>query len=316
MISPLKPLLRSKSIESIEFAKDKFEAKEKFSRLLLTRCMKIFDFCNPNIRIAEEIVNFVNRVGVTESDLKEFDDKIKNIVNEIKKTSDTTINAVKENEESQPIMINHNEEKVNPRTNTFSESIKLPKLISKSVCGSTARPDSRNSKASKMSGASKLSQFSDIDAHNYQIKQWLRSKVPDNSINNQQNLPYDINDYDSMVKYDVMLFNEEVKKRKQSKMDLKNLIKKDLEDQIQEKKSNELELIKKDNEIEEYLNGSFIDTYKEDIERKEMLKNSYKMDLDNIFKDEALKRNEAIKLEKKYDNELGIYKFLYSQRIH
>ena len=40
------------------------------------------------------------------------------------------------------------------------------------------------------------------------------------------------------------------------------------------------------------------------------------MDLDNIFKDEALKRNEAIKLEKKYDNELGIYKFLYSQRIH
>ena len=49
---------------------DKIDEKEKLSKLLLTRCMKNFDLIEPNIKIAEEIVKFVNRKAVNENDIK------------------------------------------------------------------------------------------------------------------------------------------------------------------------------------------------------------------------------------------------------
>ena len=282
---------RSKSTTITESSN--YEGKEKFSRLLLIRIRKNFDFFEPNVRIAEEIVKFVNRKGITENDLKEFDNKIKNIVIEMKPNvdksmtrlstfSNTNLNSKQiEIYDSQPLLSvnNANDEKSNQSTNKFSDNIKLPKVQSIIGTESTGKPDSRRSNVSKMSGASKLSKFSKHDPHNYHIIKWLKNypylKEIDIPSNNQQNLPYDINDYNSIIQYDVMQYNEELKVKKQAQRDLKLMVKRGLEEQIEEKQSKVIEAINMEKDLEEYLNGTKIDNANEENEWKEIIQNKY-----------------------------------------
>ena len=299
---------------------DKIDEKEKLSKLLLTRCMKNFDLIEPNIKIAEEIVKFVNRKAVNENDIKEFDNKIKTIVTDIKsnlerkrpndiKVSNNINNPDNEINELTPIL-NDTVDKVNEASHELIDSIKLPKVQSKvvNVTGSTNRPDSRSSKASMMSGASKLSKLSNHDQYNYQIKQWLKNnlfiKEPDTN-HQQSNLPYDINDYDSMMKYDLSQYNEEIRMKKQDKRELQNNFKRDLEKQMEEKQNKDIEALRIDRELEEYLNSTKIDNEKAENALKEMLKKQYIDDLNSIIKEEAIKKYEAIKSDRRSDKELS-----------
>ena len=140
--------------------------------------MKSQELNKADIRIAQEIQKFVNQKGVTEKDLKELDIKMEKIIKEIKsksiksqsekiilKTDNDDMKNNKEKDEINNNQNNINQQKVNNEVGPIREDVKLPFVQNKSLSinGSTTKPESRSSKKTKMSGASKLSNFNQIN---------------------------------------------------------------------------------------------------------------------------------------------------------
>ena len=194
--------------------------------------------------------------------------------------------------------------------NSPVENIKLPFVQTKieTTTGSSVKPDSRSSKRSKMSGASKLSNFNEEEQINYKLKSMLRNMSigNDNFKNKNHNLPYDINDYDSIIKYDTMLFNEELKKKKENKLNFQRLMRKVLDEQIEEKEAKMIEEKRWNYEFDEYINKHNKELEKEENEKKLNSKNRYKEDLDSILRIETLKKIDSLKQDFKIEREYGI----------
>jgi hypothetical protein len=300
--------------------------REKISKLLMNRYMKTHNFFKPDLRIAEEIQKFVNQTRNSEKELKEFDKKIEKIVREIKCHSPNSNNKeimlknnnikqfVKENDEERNII---NKIAIKGKSclyfNTKNENIKLPLVQSKSETtnSSSVKPESRASKKSKMSGGSYLSNYNDCDAHAYKLKSMLKNLSIDNEIfkNKQQTLPYDINDYDSIIKYDTFLFKEELKRKKEAKLNSQRLMRKELNDQIEEREAKIIEEKRRNLEYDEFVNNHNELLEQENNDKKLNAKNRYKEDLDSILKFETLKKIENYKRDRKVDREYGkLYK--------
>ena len=108
-----------------------------------------------------------------------------------------------------------------------------------------------------------------------------------------------------MMKYDLSQYNEEIRMKKQDKRELQNNFKRDLEKQMEEKQNKDIEALRIDRELEEYLNSTKIDNEKAENALKEMLKKQYIDDLNSIIKEEAIKKYEAIKSDRRSDKELS-----------
>jgi len=321
MFESLSPSKR-KVIEKLNIEeKPNITCREKISKLLMNRYMKTHNFFKPNLRIAEEIQKFVNQTRNTEKELKEFDKKIEKIVREIKSDSpnsnskeimikNSNINQTfRENEERNIFPNIVTQGKFSLDLNPQNQKIKLPLVQTKSEMtnSSSVKPESRTSKRSKMSGGSYLSNYNDGDVHAYKLKSMFKNMSIDNEIfkNKQQNLPYDINDYDSIIKYDTLLFKEEMKRKKEAKLNFQRLMRKELNDQIEEREAKIIEEKRRNLEFDEFINNHNEILEQAEKEKKINAKNKYKEDLDIILKFETLKKIENFNRDRKVDREYG-----------
>lgn len=290
--------IRSKSQTQKDFKKSStsFEKiiptsrRDKLKELLLIKFMKKYGLKDSEDILDMEIERFIRNERLTDKDLKKFDDHLKKIISE-KRTMQSLRNNLSLNR-------------------TYDDGMgldnKLPNIDNDNM--------SVMSKRSKMSGASKLSTFSDMNEMKRAMKKAnykdFREEAELYNQRAQNSLNLDGDNWDAINKYNQKNFEEEKVTNKIKDKEIKRRIKEDLDVQMREKvlRSNaELQRAREfDNVVLKHVeNLNELERQKELEIKKKILRE--KECRDNQLKDEVKKRKIEAYKNKKYEREIGTF---------
>jgi len=265
---------------------------------MLRNYMIKYNISNVNDQMSQELNKFFLKSSPSNSDLLSLDKQLSQMINN-KNATNNRNNRNKGNivpESSITATINKEKD-----DQTKKEIVKLPTILSRSVNMINKRPESRES---GMSGASELSEkYSKPDEKTQHLKILMKeyNLRKNNSVASPQGL-----DYETIVKNEAKLSIEEKQAKENRKKEEKNLLKKQLEQQMSEKRlrnegnfrnSRELDL-KEIKSIEDYAKvEKEKETYLKSIKMEE--KNS----LVHILKDEKKRKQQEENKQKQIDQE-------------
>jgi len=291
--------------------------REKLKQLLLEKFMKKYDLKNPIPIIVSEISDFLQHEKVNDSDLKKLDEKLNQIIQDIK-TKEVLRDGLltnepfnqesysKETSKIKYISNNNNNYKCsNKNKNDDNLSQNNPKTDF--ILPELNDALSVRSKASKMSGASHLSKFNENNAKakadQKEELDFLKAKSPKQERINFEN---EGDEWNAIVKYNNSLYHQEKIENKLKDLEIKKRIKEDLDNQIREKLKQKHDENLKNKEFDkvlldhcDYLKDMEIQREKE---RKDKIMRE-KENRDQQVKDEKRRKKIEIIKEKKYDRE-------------
>lgn len=301
------------------FNDTKKEAKrQKLKDILIEKFTRKFGIKNYLPFLEEEISKFLTENNLTEQDLKRLEDRIGNILidmrnqetlrNDLTEGPNKYQNNFKESENYNNQCMRKNQ---NQKSNQSVSDVVLPDLVNNNAIN-VNHPHSDaisvRSKFSRMSGASHLSRF---DEDNAKIK--LAHMAEMNFLNKKGPKPERIDfaehgdEWNAIVNYNQQLYKEDKILNKKKDIEIKRRIKEDLDNQVRMKYKKKHEERLKEKEFDKVLLDHC--DYLSELERKrqEEYKEKVMRDKENRDKqliDEKRKKRKEIIKEKKYDREV------------
>ncbi len=268
------------------------QRREKIKDLLVIKFMKKYGIKENDINIEEELRKFLKKEQISEHDLKNFDYKLRNLITERRSFSNLQRNLTLSD-------------------NNLNEYKDRPDILNNNTI---EYPDDNKSVRSKMSGISKLSFFSNLDANKRVLKNQtykdLKKDIEEHKI--QKELPVTIggNNWAEINNYNQKLFEKEKKESKIKEFEIKKRMKETLDDQVREKiqrKSMEIERerVFDDIVLQHVTNMNNLEQEKKQTLKLKMLREKETIDK-QLEDDLKRKRMEAIQ-KRRYEKDLGKY---------
>jgi hypothetical protein len=263
------------------------QKREKLKNLLITKFMKKYGIKHADRILHDEISKFLEGEKLTDEDLKKLDEKLRRMITE------------KEDNENLRRNLTEPQDK---RNDIKEAAIFLPDL-------NKAETMSVHSKASKMSGGSKLSKYENKnnkdaieDFDNLSVTSEKKPIKRFDFINEGD-------EWNAICMHNKKVFEEEKKMNKLKDMEIKRRTKDDLDNQIRQK----LKRLNEDHQKNaEYDYITLQHTHKlNEIENEKQAEMKAKIlkekeNRDRQLKDEKLRKKQEIVKQKKYEQELGI----------
>lgn len=270
------------------------QKREKLKELLVKKFMKKFGISNNFSLLEQEISKFLEGENLNESDLIKFEEKLRSVLIDLKKT-ETLKNGLLNNE-------NYNTPQISEINNYNLKDLVLPELNLNNDAMSVI------SRTSKMSGASYLSKFNENNtkAKTDEKKQldFLKNKNPKPT--EKFEFAEHGDEWNAIVAYNYQSYVEEKKQNQLKEFEIKKRIKDDLDNQIRHKLKKDHEESLKNKEYDQillnhcdYLNE--LEIKRENDKKDFVLKE--KGNRDKQLKDEKRKKKLEIINDKKYDRE-------------
>lgn len=269
MFAPPKTKKLTKCVSSNNFNTPSIDERSKITNVLYKTVIDSFDITTPNIRIAEEITNFINKSKVVnENKVKAFIGKMSVIASSIKQ-KEYQINEGLKNKKNEELLRN---------------SYILPNIPVKEI-----------EKADTVSQDSVLPQnftINQIIKNNPYLKKEIKLNRSEEKINHDSY-------YDSKYKIDSNHFYEQQRLNKQQKKVRQMKYKEDLEEQIKQKTDKNIENERKELEIEMKILAM------PEAQRQKEMNKEYIKDLNMIFQDKMRQKLIDYRTERSLDKELG-----------
>jgi hypothetical protein len=270
-------------------------SRQKLFEILSVKYSKLCSTKELNDQIDTELLNLFQKDVITEIDLILLDKKLKDIIGYPNKTI--------------RIFNLNNESKINSPGN-------LPRVLSKSASyldTKSIKNERLDTKNSRMSGGSSLSVIFDVDQKmkNDYVKTIIEINKQE-AEKKPQTLPYNIEDWNSVMRYNKKQFEEEKNLRKINQKQIQEMMKKELNSQLREKiNARSANLIEEKDYHEFILKNCCLKENEEkqkEESRKKKLKEEKKITDKLIELQKEHKRMERLK-EKQFDKEISIDTF-------
>ena len=265
------------------------QKRDKLKGLLITKFMKKYGIKNPELLLENEIKNFLEGEKLTDSDLKQLDEKIRRLLNDSNAHDSLrrglSIDQSIRNDNSEAnISLNKNNDIYLPDLNNDSMSVK-----------SKVSKKSNKSVKEKVSNRSVCSDYDDLESLGSKKRDIERFDFEDQK-----------DEWNAIVAYNKRLFDEEQRQNKIKDLEVKKRIREDLDNQIRQKKNREYEEIVKNRDYDELIMNHC--NHLEDLENKRQqdIKDRIMREKDNRdkqLKDEKHRKKVEYLKEKKYDKE-------------
>jgi len=264
-------------------------SRQKLFEILSVKYSKLCSTKELNDQIDTELLNFFQKEAITEIDLVLLDKKLKDIIGYPNKTT--------------RIFNINNETKLN------SHAL-LPRVMSKSASymdTKSMKNERLDTKSSRMSGGSSLSVIFDVDQKrkNDHVKTLIEIKKQE-AEKKPQTLPFNIEDWNSVMTYNKKQFEEEKNIRKINQKQIQEMMKKELNNQLREKIIAKNANLLEEKEYHEYILKNCTLKQNEEKQKEEAKKKRMKEEkkiTDKLIElQKEHKRKERIK-EKQFDKE-------------
>jgi hypothetical protein len=273
------------------------QKREKLKGLLITKFMKKYGIKNPEHILQEEISKFLEGEKLTDNDLKRLDEKLKRMLCD--KQQHDNLKRELSNDYS------YEKNKKNSCNNLILPDVNINKAETMSV-------RSKQSKHSRMSGASNLSKFNENQVkqlhHDDDLDEFDNLSINSYKPVNRLDFSKEGDEWNAIAVYNQKKFEEEKVLSKLKDKEIKRRTKDDLDNQIQQKLSNMYEEQVKNKEYD-YITLLHVEKMNE-AERQRQLEKQQKVlrekdNRDRQLKDEKIRKKKDILKEKKADKELS-----------
>lgn len=280
------------------------QRREKLKSLLIVKFMKKYGLKNPEKVLEDEVAKFLKGEKLTDSDLRRFDIKVKEIIEQTKNQDNLMQNLTGcASVEEIP-------------------SNKLPDINNDNISVKSAKSKhSIHSKASKASAAKPASRYGDnkptpmLTTNNYINDELDFDNISIASIDSRRNkykptMNFEGDNWDLIAKYNQKKFEEEKRENKIKDKEIKRRIKDDLDVQIRAKLLRENEELKRNREFDNVVlkhveNMNQLEREKEAEVKHKIMKEKYSRDVQ--LKDEMKRKKIEVLKNRKFDKEIGIY---------
>ena len=270
-------------------------SRQKLYEVLFLKYKKLYNFNDFNDEIDKELIEFFKKDIIVECDLKNLDNNIKNLAQKY---------IEKNNQEKDENKINSNDPK-KPLPYIISKSISY--IDTKSNRGNTQTKQSKQS--TKMSGASSLSMIFGNNPQNKREKDYvsiLLEKSKQQSNTKPKNLPYNIDDWNSVIKYNKNQFEEEKRIKFIKNKQIQQLTKNELDQQLKDLNRTRKLKFEEDKNYNDCVINNINLRADEEKEKMQSKKNKLKKDkelTDNLYSIERERKKSEELYQRKLDKE-------------
>lgn len=275
------------------YSRDKLiniQKRDKLKGLLITKFMKKYGIKNPEILLEEEIKKFLEGEKLTDTDLKQLDDKIRRLLNNSNAHDLLRRNLSNEQQNYQSTNYNNTEGNKNvylPELNNDNMSVRSK---------ASKKSNKTNShKSIKEKTRSVCSDYDDLESLGGRKRDIERFDFEDQK-----------DEWNAIVAYNKKLYDDEKRQNKLKDLEVKKRIREDLDNQIRQKKNREYEEIVKNRDYDEIIKNHC--DHLEELEKRRQIEIKERIMKEKENRDKQLKEEKHRKKveylkEKKYDKE-------------